>query len=66
MRSLVQRFAARVQGSRRYAYLREYEALQWRSREELETDQFGRLRALLRHAFETVPFYREIFRTVPV
>lgn len=62
MRSLLQRFAARVQGSRRYAYLKEYEALQWRSREELEADQFGRLRALLHHAFETVPFYREMFR----
>lgn len=62
MRSIVQRFAARVQGSRRYAYLGEYECLQWRSREELEVDQFGRLKALLYHAFETVPFYREMFR----
>lgn len=61
MRSLVQRFAARVRGSRRYAYLKEYEGLQWHSREELEADQFDRLRALLHHAYKTVPYYREMF-----
>jgi phenylacetate-CoA ligase len=62
----VQRFAARIQGSRRYAYLKEYEALQWRRREELEDDQFRRLKALLRHAYETVPFYRGVFRNLGI
>ena len=66
MHSLVQRFAAKVKGSRRFVYLRLYEDLQWRSREELETDQFDRLRALLYHAYETVPFYREMFREAGV
>lgn len=66
MRSLVQRLAARVQGSRRFAYLKEYESLQWRSREEVEADQFRRLQALLRHAYDTVPFYRTMFKETGV
>lgn len=33
---------------------------QWLAREELERLQFGALAALLRHARETVPYYREI------
>jgi len=61
VRSLVQRFVAKVQGSRRYAYLKEYEALQWRPLQDLRDDQFRRLKALLRHAYETVPFYRGMF-----
>lgn len=66
MGSFLQRFAAWVQGSKRYAYLREYEDLQWRSREELEADQFGRLKSLLCHAFETVPFYRDMFKKLSI
>ena len=43
-------------------FAREYEALresQWRSSEQLRDLQSRRLRDLLRHAFQTVPFYRQ-------
>ena len=32
---------------------------QWRSADEMEADQWRRFRAILRHAYENVPFYRE-------
>jgi phenylacetate-CoA ligase len=34
---------------------------QWRSREELERRQLAKLRRLLRHAYNNVPFYRRLF-----
>jgi phenylacetate-CoA ligase len=35
---------------------------QWLPRQEIKRLQTGNLRALLRHAYETVPYYRRIFR----
>jgi phenylacetate-CoA ligase len=40
-------------------YWRRLEELQWASRDELEAFQLGELRALLRHAWMHVPFYRQ-------
>jgi phenylacetate-CoA ligase len=43
-------------------HLRKLEKSQWRSREQLEDLQNKRLRALIRHAYENVPYYHKIFR----
>jgi len=40
-------------------YRREYEATQFLSKEELQRLQLSRLRALLRHAFDHCPYYRQ-------
>lgn len=39
-------------------YLREYEALQWRSADEIDALQWNKLKALVAHCWERVPFYR--------
>src|ERR671931_237224 len=43
-------------------YLREFDRTQYLSAEELRQLQWQRLRALLAHAYEQCPFYRERFR----
>lgn len=45
--------------ARRLAVLQQLEANQWRSAEEIRQRQFDQLNCLLKHAAETVPFYRE-------
>src|SRR5690606_17147093 len=42
-------------------YAREFERSQWASEEELRALQLGRLQALLAHAYDSCPFYRERF-----
>jgi phenylacetate-CoA ligase len=37
-------------------------SLQWRSREELQARAEARLQLLLRHAYEHVPHYRQLFQ----
>lgn len=49
-------------GRKTFAYLRELEELQWASPSELEELKFRKLRALLIHAKENIPFYAERFR----
>jgi len=44
------------------AYLRELEGTQWKSGKELERLQDGRLRALIKHAYSNVPYYRRVFK----
>jgi len=45
-------------------HLRFLEAMQWRSPEEIEAYQLQALRALLSHAGQHVPYWREAFRRV--
>ena len=45
-----------------YECRRFLEKTQWLKKEELQRLQFMRLRALLRHAYENVPYYHEVFR----
>ncbi|HKE18390.1 MAG TPA: hypothetical protein VKB80_26110 [Kofleriaceae bacterium] len=47
-----------VRGRPTLEYWQRLEKLQWASRDELEAFQLVELRALLRHAWEHVPFYR--------
>lgn len=62
MHSNAQRLLASIRGRKRYAYLREYEGLQWLSRERLLDLQFMRLKQLLVHAYVTTTYYRDIFQ----
>lgn len=41
------------------AYLRGYERDQWRSADELQALQWGKLQRLIAHCWQEVPFYRE-------
>ncbi|RPH33175.1 hypothetical protein EHM92_08350, partial [bacterium] len=41
--------------------LDELEASQWYSREQLEELQSRKLQALIRHAYQNVPYYRDLF-----
>lgn len=50
--------------SRLFLHLRELEHTQWLPLEELRTRQIDKLKAMLVHAYETVDFYRERFKSV--
>ena len=50
-----------VSGRRILSKLRELEALQWKSRAELEALQLKKLRRLLNYAYENVPYYKRVF-----
>lgn len=45
-------------------YLKELERTQWLSEEELKQMQWNKLKALLAHAYENVPFYKDRFANV--
>lgn len=45
-----------------FRYLKELDDLQWASAEEIELIQFSKLRNLLLHANENIPFYRKRFQ----
>ena len=44
-------------------WLRRLEAFQWLDRESIARHQRARLAGIIRHAFETVPYYRRVFTT---
>jgi phenylacetate-CoA ligase len=43
-------------------YLQELEQSQWYTREQLEEIQQKKLKALLKHAYDNVPYYRAVFK----
>ena len=47
-------------------YLREYEQSQWRAPEQIEALQWQKLQSLVRHCWEQVPYYRELWSTLGV
>ena len=47
-------------------YLRELERTQWLSKDELQALQLTRLKRLVKHAYENVPFYRRRYREAGV
>ena len=51
----------KVFGRKTFEYLDELEKQQWLSHEELEEIRFRKLRGLLQHAGENIPFYKERF-----
>jgi phenylacetate-CoA ligase len=51
----------KIMGRKTYAYLEELEKLQWVSQKELEELRFNKLKELLVHAQENIPFYRKRF-----
>jgi phenylacetate-CoA ligase len=56
--------AERLSGNRAWSELCRLRDLQWDGRDELEARTSGRLRALLVHAAEQVPHYRDLFARV--
>ena len=54
--------AQRLRGERVLSRLREMERNQWRSADEIRARQWRDRRALLEHAWATVPYYRERWR----
>jgi phenylacetate-coenzyme A ligase PaaK-like adenylate-forming protein len=63
-RCLMPFYETRLRRRATFRYRDEFEANQWRPAEEIEALQWERLQKLLRHAYETVPYYREAFQTV--
>ncbi|HET6783857.1 MAG TPA: phenylacetate--CoA ligase family protein, partial [Pseudoxanthomonas sp.] len=62
-------FPAYESGLRRrktLAYLREYEQSQWRTLEQTEALQWQKLQGLVRHCWEQVPYYRELWPTLGI
>jgi len=51
-----------MRGASRFKSSRVLQRTQWFSRERIERLQFRNLRVLLKHAYETVPYYRRVFR----
>jgi len=51
----------KIVGRQTYKYLRELEELQWATAQQLEELRFRKLKELLRHAEQYVPFYRQRF-----
>ena len=53
-----------ARGRHTLRYLGEYEADQWRSPEQIAGIQFGRLKDLVTHCWNDVPFYRARWRSI--
>jgi phenylacetate-CoA ligase len=62
IRKLLGRLWAWWEGSPYLAYHRQLERAQFDSRKTIQARQFSRLKAILGHAYETVPFYRDRWR----
>jgi len=52
----------RLRDRKTLRYLKIAEKNQWLSEDEIKEFQWGELKRLLRHAYENVPFYRDIFQ----
>jgi len=63
---LLLEFHHSLKGSRSLAMLREMRSTPFKSRAELQEDQFRRLSGLLAHAEAHVPYYREMFRKLGI
>lgn len=53
-----------ARGRKTMEYLRELEQNQWLPWEELRALQWRKLKSLLRHAYESVPYYEKLFRSM--
>ncbi|MEA1927381.1 MAG: hypothetical protein U9N73_04185 [Candidatus Auribacterota bacterium] len=56
----------RISGRDTMAILEESEVMQWLPRDEILRRQWKKLHRLLQHAYQTVPYYRGIFKEVGV
>lgn len=50
-----------LKGDFRFKYFNEYKKNLTKSRKEIEDFQLSRLKALVKHAYDTVPYYKELF-----
>lgn len=51
-----------IKGTSRFKFHRVLEKTQWLPKQEIERLQIKSLRALLRHAYQTVPYYHRVFK----
>lgn len=51
-----------ARGTSRFAYMRVLDKTQWLSSKEIYKLQLRNLRALLKHAYNSVPYYRHVFK----
>src|SRR5207244_3398444 len=63
-RKLLPFYETRLRGRSTFRYRDEFEANQWRSPEEIAALQWEKIPALLKHAYQTVPYYRSMFDEV--
>ena len=54
--------ADRVKGRNTMKHLRELEKSQWYSRDQIEELQRKKLRSIIQHSYDNVPYYHKIFR----
>ena len=47
-----------------FKYLRELEKSQWLTPEEIKDLQWNRLKKMLQHAYENVPYYKNVFKSL--
>ena len=50
-----------LKGDLRFAYFEEYKKNLTKSKKEIREFQLARLKALVKHAYDTVPYYKELF-----
>jgi phenylacetate-CoA ligase len=60
-RGLIPFYETRLRGRNTFRYRAEFEANQWLWPDQIAALQWERLQALLRHAYATAPYYRELF-----
>jgi phenylacetate-CoA ligase len=57
-------YEGRIRGRKTFEYLSEYERNQWLTQEQLEELRLKKLRSLLEHCQNNVPFYRETWKSI--
>ena len=55
-----------LRGRKTLKYLKELERIQWLSPEEIKEYQWKKLKKLLNHAYQNVPFYRKRFKQLGI
>ena len=58
--------AGSLTGRQRYKYFRQFKKIQWLDEHQLHQIQFIRLKKLLQHAYETIPFYTDVFKELQI
>jgi phenylacetate-CoA ligase len=59
-------YETRLRRRKTYRHKAEFDSSQWLSPAELREVQWRKVQAILRHAYETVPFYREAFQAAGI
>ncbi|MBA7472575.1 Phenylacetate-coenzyme A ligase [subsurface metagenome] len=66
VRNLFMPIADRLKGMNTMRYLKELERSQWLSRGEIEALQQEKLKQLIKHSYQNVPYYHEVFTKMKI